>query len=77
MNNLIVDNLIEDWELAVGLTIEAIENYTIDCDESAYLTVIYFSNCKFAMQRDQSNYTTTCGLIDRLNFERHLKFIKQ
>jgi hypothetical protein len=70
------DNLITDWEEAVGLTITEVKEFTIECDDPAYMTVISFNNGKFAVQRDQSYFTTSCGLLDKSNIERYQSVIE-
>lgn len=76
MNDLSIDNLIKEWKETIGLKVVSIEDYTIDADDPIELTVIHFDNGKFAIQRDQSYYTTTCGLVWKLDFDRTIKDMK-
>lgn len=76
MKDLSIDNLIEEWKETIGLKIVSIEDYTIDADDTIELTVIHFDNGKFVIQRDQSYYTTTCGLVWSHDFDRNVKNMK-
>lgn len=76
MKDLSIDNLIEEWKETIGLKIVSIEDYAIDADDPIELTVIHFDNGKFVIQRDQSYYTTTCGLVWKGSFEHNLKNMK-
>jgi len=69
------DNIITNWAEAVGLTITGIKEFTIDCDDPAYMTIIIFNNGKVAVQRDQSYFTTSCGLVDSEDLQRYEKDI--
>lgn len=69
--------LIENWNDTIGLTIVSIKEFTIDMDDPADFTIITFSNGKIAIQRDQSYYTTTCGLLDKDDVKRYIKEIEQ
>ena len=76
MKNLLIDNLIEEWKETVGLKIVSIEDYKIGADDPIELTVIHFDNGKFVIQRDQSYYTTTCGLVWKHDFDRNVNNMK-
>jgi hypothetical protein len=72
------ENLIENWAEAIGLTIIQITEYSFnDYDEIPEFTVIYFSDGRFAIQRDQSYYTTTCGLVCKRDFDRHMSEVRR
>lgn len=77
MTELLIENLIEDWKETIGLTIISIEDYNIDCDDPIELSVIHFNNGRFVIQRDQSYYTTSCGLVWSGSFNEHLKVINK
>lgn len=68
-----INNLIESWADTIGLTIIDIVEYSFDTyDDVPDFTIIHFEGGKFAIQRDQSYYTTSCGLIYKSEFEKHL-----
>ena len=73
MDNLTIENLIETWTDAIGLMVIQIVEYSFnDYDDVPNFTVIHFGGGRFLIQRDQSYYTTTCGLICKADFEKHL-----
>lgn len=73
MDELSIENLIESWTETIGLTIVQIVEYSFnDYDDVPDFTIIHFSGGKFAIQRDQSYYTTSCGLICKADFDKHL-----
>lgn len=68
--NLSKENIIDDWKETIGLKIVAIQSgYMKEYDDPAELTLIIFDNGKFCIQRDQSYYTTSCGLLDKFDIE--------
>lgn len=71
------ENLIENWDEAIGLTITKINHFTIECDDPADHTIITFSNGKIAIQRDQPYFTTSCGLLDKDDVKRYANEIEQ
>lgn len=71
------ENLIENWEDAIGLTVTKVSCFTIDCDDPADHTIITFNNGRFLVQRDQSYFTTSCGLLDKNDIKRYVKQIEQ
>lgn len=72
-DKLIIDNLIENWTETIGLTVIQIVEYSFnDYDDVPEFTIIHFAGGRFLIQRDQSYYTTSCGLICKADFEKHL-----
>jgi hypothetical protein len=73
MYNLSIENLIENWADTIGLTVVHIVEYSFnDYDDVPEFTIIHFAGGQFLIQRDQSYYTTSCGLICKADFEKHL-----
>jgi len=71
------EDALESWDDAVGLTIaEILYNFMDRYDDPASITVIVFNNGKYIIQRDQSYYTTFCGIIKPYDIDRYADEIK-
>jgi hypothetical protein len=64
------EGLVSDWKDTLGLTIERIEEYITDeYDEEIEHTIIFFTNGKYVIQRDQSGYgATSSGLAGQHDY---------
>jgi hypothetical protein len=76
--DLKIENLIENWTDTIGLTVIQIVEYCFNYyDDVPEFTIIHFSDGRFAIQRDQSYWTTTCGLICKSELSKHLNEVEQ
>jgi hypothetical protein len=65
------NNLIFYWKDTVGLTVDRVEEYlTEGYDEDIEYTIIFFTNGRFVIQRDQSGYgPTEAGLVTSYDYD--------
>lgn len=72
------DNLITDWQGTIGLRAICVTTFTLnEYDDPITFTVITFDNGKVAVQRDQSSWTTSGGLLNDFEVDKWRIIIEQ